>query len=197
MWVLEQLHAGKALGNIGVGLSWAGILDASALEKALNDAARRHNILWREFQVVNGTPMQLVGEAGRIDLLRVDMRGLAQGDRESRFARLREEEVNKVFDLTRGPLVRATLVLLSGMEQVLVLVAHRIICDPESLRILAHEISDVYQARVQGVDAGTPAESRHYDDVAPAPVSADDISFWKKQLSRASSSACHSRASTW
>lgn len=187
MWVLEQLHAGKALGNIGIGLSWEGILDTTALEKALNDAARRHNILWREFQVVNRTPMQLIGGAERIDLARVDLRGLAEGDRENRFARLRAEEVSRVFDLTLGPLVRATLVLLSGMEQVLLLVAHRIICDPASLRILARETSEIYQTRIRAVGAEELAESRHYDDVASRPVFADDISFWKKQLSRASS----------
>jgi len=187
MWVLEQLHAGKALGNVGVGLSWEGILDHAALEKALNDAARHHNILWREFQVVNGAPMQLVSPAERIGVVRVDLRGPADGDRENRLARLRAEEISKAFDLTRGPLIRATLVLLSGTEQVLLLIAHRIICDPTSLKILAREISETYQARVQGVDAGASAESRQYDDSASRPVSADDISFWKKQLSRASS----------
>jgi amino acid adenylation domain-containing protein len=186
-WVLEQLHAGKGLGNIGIGLLWTGTLDGASLERALNDAARRHDILWREVQLANGAPAQVAGRAERIDLVRVDLRNLTDGDRASRFSRFSDEEIGKPFDLTRGPLIRATLVVLSAREQVLLLVAHRIICDATSLRILAREIFEAYDAQTQGAHVEASVESRRYDEVASRPVSGEDLSYWKKQLSRASS----------
>ncbi len=186
MWVLEQLHVGKGLGNVGIGLRWTGTLDCNVLENALNDAVRQHVILWREFQVVNGTPMQVVSRAQRIDLVRADLRNLGDSDRANRFSRLCKEEIRKGFDLARGPLIHATVVL-SATEQVLVLAAHSIVCDPASLRILAREILDIYQARIQGLDTEARADSLQYDDIVSRSVSSEDVSFWKERLSRASS----------
>ena len=187
LWVLDQLHPGKGLGSVGIGVRWPGVVDGGVLEKALNDAAERHDILWREIQVVEGVPMQVVARGGRIDLNRVDLRPLAERDRQNRWSQLIEQESSATFELTRGPLLRATLVLLSGAEQMLLLAAHRIVCDRASLHILAGEISAAYQARVHGHEAEIAAASPQYDQIAFRPVSDDDLSFWKRKLGNATS----------
>ena len=183
LWVLEQLHPGKGLGNVGIGVRLPGAIDGTTLEKAVNGVVQRHAILRREFQVQNGTPAQIVSGNDRIEFTRVDLRNFGEVDRHQRFARAQEQAIGKAFDLTRGPLVRAMLILSSGTEQVLLLVAHRIVCDQASLRILAEEIA----ARIDGHEAEAGNDTVEYDEVASRQLSPEDVSFWKGKLSGVSS----------
>ena len=67
LWVLQQLHPHKALGVVGIGMDWKGPLDLVALESATNELLARHEILRCDFQVVNGTPVQVVSPTARVD----------------------------------------------------------------------------------------------------------------------------------
>ncbi len=187
LWVLEQLHPAKGLGNVGVGLRLAGPVDGTALQSALNHAMRRHEILWREFRAENGTPTQVVSRNQQIDLAHVDLRHLGDADREERFAALREQEIGKAFNLGCGPLVRSTLISLSNSEHALLLTSHRIVCDQASLRILAGETAIAYEARIEYRTEDFKHKPTTYDQLAIRPVSAEDVSFWKQKLAGASS----------
>ncbi len=154
LWVLEHLHPGKGLGNIGIGAHWRGSLDSVVLEAALNEVLRRHEILGYEFRLVNGMPLQVLSPAARVVLERVDLRNVREADRASRVSQLIRQETVKRFDLAHGPALRATHVVLSESEHTVLFVAHRMVCDGASLRILVNDVTAVYDARVNGREPG-------------------------------------------
>ena len=59
-WFLEQMSPGTAVNNIAVRFRLTGKLHPELLEQALNEIARRHEILRTRFIVRDGEPMQLV-----------------------------------------------------------------------------------------------------------------------------------------
>ena len=50
------------------------------------------------------------------------------------------------FDLDWGPLLRAALVELGDEERLLLLTMHHVVSDGWSLRVLAHELGEIYSA---------------------------------------------------
>jgi amino acid adenylation domain-containing protein len=186
LWVLEQLHPGKGIGNIGIGAHWKGALDSVALEAALNEVLQRHEILSYEFHVVNGMPLQFLSPAARIVLERVELKHLCEADRASRITQLIAQEIAKAFDLGHGPALRVTHVV-SESEHTLLFVGHRMVCDGASLRILVGDVTAAYDALVNGRQPA-PADVVQYRDLASQSLTADDLSYWKERLSGAPSS---------
>src|SRR4029079_2475470 len=59
-------------------------------------------------------------------------------------------EIERAFDLRRGPLLRAVLYRLSELEHVLVVTAHHVVVDGWSMPIIVQEATALYRARVDG-----------------------------------------------
>jgi non-ribosomal peptide synthetase component F len=76
----------------------------------------------------------------------VDLRGRAQP--QAAALELVEAQALEPFDLTRPPLLRATLARTDEDEGMLLLVLHHIVADGWSMRVLSHELSRLYQAAV-------------------------------------------------
>jgi len=187
-WVLEQLHPGGAVQNIALGLRWTGPLDAVALKSALDELIRRHEILQTGFQVVHGSPLQVVSSSARIVIDVNDLRRLAEADRGREFRRNAQEELRKSFELSHAPLLRSKLFRMSDAEQILLAVTHRIVCDQSSLGILLGELYSFY-AGSSPEQAGQPKDQEKPSDVTPLDAaSASDTSFWAKHLAGAPAS---------
>src|SRR5262249_38916923 len=60
LWFLDQLAPGNALYNMSGGLRLEGRLDLEALERAINEIVRRHEVLRTRFEVEAGEPVQVV-----------------------------------------------------------------------------------------------------------------------------------------
>jgi len=60
LWSIEQLDFNKSLYNTPYALLLRGPLNVSALEKALTEVTRRHEILRTVFQTINGEPRQVI-----------------------------------------------------------------------------------------------------------------------------------------
>ncbi len=189
-WVLDQLHSQNLSQNLTRCYRLAGQLDRRALAFALDEVVRRHEILRTEFHAINGVPEQVVLPSGRVKLHEVNLCTLSQGERETRLSRLSEEEALRPFDLSRGPLLRVTLFQLADADQVLLVVAHRIICDETSARLLLWELALCYEAWLNGKPPGTEENPSQYREVAaqPSTASAEQLSYWKERLVGAPSS---------
>ena len=57
----------------------------------------------------------------------LDLNG--EADPETRARELAEEHASRAFDLSRGPLLRASLLILAPLRHVLLVNLHHIICD--------------------------------------------------------------------
>src|SRR6185436_17872664 len=95
----------------------SGRLDVDALEQSFREVVRRHEVLRTTFKTVDGQPVQVIAESQAVSLRQVDLSHLREAERE-RAANLwiAKEEAESPFDLSRGPLLRVTLLKLSENE---------------------------------------------------------------------------------
>ena len=189
-WVLDQLFPQNPAQNVACCYRVAGSLDSKVLASALDDVVQRHEILRTEFQASNGVPAPVVLSSDRLPLHNVNLSDLPPEDREVKFVSLAQEETRKPFDLSRGPLLRATLFRLTDAEYALLLVAHRIICDETSARLLLDELAVSYNARLSGKPLAVAENASPYNDIAVGRVAASEerLSYWKERLAGAPSS---------
>ena len=60
LWFIDKLSSGNTVYNIQVAVRLIGRLDHRALEKALNEIIRRHEVLRTSFSIRDGVPVQIV-----------------------------------------------------------------------------------------------------------------------------------------
>ncbi|WP_223242334.1 condensation domain-containing protein, partial [Streptomyces sp. CBMA123] len=188
MWLLHKLAPGSPRFNEPVVLRIAGPLDTTALHTALSGLVARHGALRTVFATEDGLPVQLPREPYRPDLPLLDLTGHGEEAAAEAVARL----VREPFDLTRGPLLRATLVRRGAEDHLLVLVLHHIVFDGRSMEVLFDELGPLYAAALAGTEAELPAPAPDYRDWARAQrrQAAEQghdaqLGYWREQLAGA------------
>ncbi|MFJ9458797.1 amino acid adenylation domain-containing protein [Kitasatospora sp. NPDC101447] len=188
MWLLHKLAPGSPRFNEPVVLRIAGPLDRTALHTALGGLVARHGALRTVFATEDGLPVQVLREPYRPDLPLLDLTGRGEEAVAGAVAGL----VREPFDLTRGPLLRATLVRRAAEDHLLVLVLHHIVFDGRSMEVLFDELGPLHAAAVAGTDADLPApapEYRHWarEQRRQAAEQGYDaqLAYWRKQLAGA------------
>ncbi|MFL6201255.1 MAG: amino acid adenylation domain-containing protein, partial [Thermoanaerobaculia bacterium] len=186
LWVMDQLIPGSPVYNVFQALDLSGPLDETALERALIEAARRHEALRTRFAVVQGRPVQVVEPHRPRPLPVVDLRALPPLARREEADRLADQEARRPFDLLRGPLLRSTLLRLGEASRLpssrLLLNLHHIVCDGWSLDLLAREVGALYRGQT------LPELPFQYADYAdwqrrwPAELLDGQLAWWKERL---------------
>ncbi len=193
LWFLEQLGAVEAVYNLPVNLHLSGRLDVAAVKQTLAEIVRRHEILRTTFDVIDGEPTQIIAPEGKIDLSILDFSSLSPDQRAEQTSRHTREEARRPFDLSHGPLLRATLIRLSEEEHVVLLTMHHIISDGWSISVLMREIVTLYEAF--SAKKASPLEELpvQYADYAiwqrsesRATVLEEQLSYWKQRLAGSS-----------
>ncbi|HEU4595055.1 MAG TPA: amino acid adenylation domain-containing protein, partial [Pyrinomonadaceae bacterium] len=150
LWFLDQLFPGHPFYNASTAVRFRGALDGEVLARCVDEIVRRHEALRTTFKEVGGSPVQVIAEEVRVPTAFVDYSDLPAGEKEPRLQRLATEETQRPFDLTRGPLLRVTLVRLDAREHVLLLTFHHIIYDGWSFGVFMRELSALYAAYLKG-----------------------------------------------
>ncbi|HEY0738042.1 MAG TPA: amino acid adenylation domain-containing protein, partial [Herpetosiphonaceae bacterium] len=193
LWFLDQLEPGSPLYNLPAGLRLRGTLDHDALRHSLDRLIARHESLRTTFAAVQGQPVQVIAPAAPLDLTTVDLRPLPPDERQAAAMELATEDARQPFDLQRGPLLRATLVLLDQDEHLLLFTLHHIITDGWSLGVLIREVAATYQAlssqHPHREDTRLPELPIQYADYAvwqrawlQGEVLQQQLSYWRQQL---------------
>lgn len=157
LWFLDQMIPGAPVYNVPLAVRFTGPIDIGAFERALQAVVRRHDTLRTTFAMEEGgIPVQVVGADSSISLHEIDLRTLPSKELESEIRRLTVEEAQRPFDLTQGPLIRATLLYLSDDEHALLLTLHHIISDGWSLGVLLHDVLAFYKAFTTGSSPALP-----------------------------------------
>ncbi len=187
LWFLDQLEPGSVLYNIPEKTRLRGSLDIAVLKATLNEVVRRHEILRTSFDMVDGRPVQVVTPALPIALPIIDLSALPEPEKEAR--RLGYAEAIKPFDLTRGPLFRATLLKLDEEDHVVLLTMHHSISDGWSVSVLTREVAALYAAFSNGQPSPLAELPIQYADFAAwqrewltPEVLEEQMSYWKRQL---------------
>ncbi|HYO64433.1 MAG TPA: amino acid adenylation domain-containing protein, partial [Pyrinomonadaceae bacterium] len=101
----------------------------------------------------------------------IDLSHMEEAEREAEAVRLAREEAALPFDLATGPLVRASLVRLSGKEHVCLLTMHHIVSDGWSVGVLIKEVAALYEAYASGQES----------PLAELPVQYADYAVWQRE----------------
>ena len=189
LWFLNQLEGSTATYNIPVAVRIAGNLDLNALQQALSEIVRRHEILRTSFPTVNGTPRQVIHPEATMNINMVDLQQLAGTERETVEKQLAREEAITPFSLENAPLIRCSLLQLSALEYVLLLTMHHIVSDGWSMGVFIQELSALYSAFCAQVPSELPELSLQYADFAvwqrkclSGVVRETQLNYWRDQL---------------
>jgi aspartate racemase len=192
LWFLDRLQPGSPAYNIPIALVLRGALDQVALEAALNEVARRHEVLRTVFREVDRQPRQAILAHQRWALPIVDLSSLPASARGAAARRLASDEGRRPFDIERGPLLRGTLLRLGPEELGLLLNMHHIVSDGWSIDVLTKEIGALYEAARKGVPSPLPELPIQYADFAvwqrqwlQGEVLDRQLGYWRERLADA------------
>ncbi|MGC7103147.1 condensation domain-containing protein, partial [Amycolatopsis lurida] len=178
LWFLYRLEGPSATYNVPFAVRIDGPLDAEALNLALADVVRRHEVLRTIYPEFEGKPYQQV-----LDVLP----RLKFGEGSPRDAAAR------AFELDRDPPFEATL-YQAGDAHVLSLLAHHIASDGWSAERLVADLTTAYHERSRGrTPSWTPLPVQYADyalwqrdllgnDADPKSLAAEQLAYWSKQL---------------
>jgi tyrocidine synthetase-3 len=145
LWILSQFPEGSLAYNIAGAYRVKGTLDKASFRKALMQVVARHESLRTIFITVDNRPVQKVLEPQelRFSLEEYDIRGANAWAHATEMA---GRELEQVFDLAHGPLIRAKLLQTGEDEQVFLLTLHHIITDGWSMEVIVKELLQLYEA---------------------------------------------------
>jgi amino acid adenylation domain-containing protein len=159
LWVLHQLAPESTAYHVPAGLRLRGPLDVPALERALTEIVRRHEVLRTSFPLREEEPVQRIALPAPVVLPVLDLL-------EEEVPRIAEAEARRPFDLERGPLLRLALLRTAPESHVLLLVVHHLVSDGWSAALFLRELSALYAAFVQGEPSPLPELPVQYADWA-------------------------------
>jgi amino acid adenylation domain-containing protein len=190
LWFFDQLEPGNLFYNLPNAIRLTGNLDVTALERSVRAIVQRHEALRSTFASKNGQPYQFIEPEAAVTLPVVDLSGLAENERETQAKDLASREARRSFDLSKGPLIRVTLLRLAPQEHVLLLTMHHIVSDGWSMGgVFFRELTTLYRAFASGEPSPLPDLPIQYADFAlwqrhwlQGEVLDRQIAYWKKQL---------------
>jgi amino acid adenylation domain-containing protein len=189
LWFLDQLEPGSAAYNLPAAVRFSGRLDVKALERSLNEVARRHEVLRTYFVAIEGQPVQVIVPDIALTLYVTDLSHLPESKREDEVSRFAAQEARQSFALTQAPLLRSRLLRLDENEHVLLLTMHHIISDGWSMGIFVREMAVLYEAFTAGKPSPLPELSIQYKDFArwqrewlQGEALEVQLEYWRRQL---------------
>jgi len=192
LWFFDQLEPGLSAYNLSAAVRLKGPFNLAALEQSLNEIVQRHESLRTTFKKVEGRPTQVITPALTIKLPVVDLRNLPAGERDIEVRRLVTAEAQRPFDLSKGPLIRGTVLRLADEEHVGLLTMHHIVSDGWSTGILVRELVALYVGFCAGRSSPLPALPIQYADFAQwqrqwlrGEVLKTQVAYWKERLAGA------------
>ncbi|KZN60469.1 non-ribosomal peptide synthetase, partial [Pseudoalteromonas luteoviolacea] len=151
LWLLDKIEQGSAHYNMPIALKLTGKLDKRALNDALSEILNRHEILRTQYRENEGVSYQVVCQAAPFELNIIDLSSeVIETHREQQLEERIRRQRTTPFDLANDLMLRAELVKLSEQKHYVLLTMHHIAADGWSLKLLTDELSQLYDAFVNG-----------------------------------------------
>jgi hypothetical protein len=189
LWFIDQMDPGNATYNISEAVRLNESLNLDALERAINEIIRRHEVLRTRIEVVAGEPAQVIDawEPRRLEVL--DLRSWPREEIEAEVRKRTREEAETGFDLSRGPLLRVKALKLEEEDQVILYTLHHIVSDGWSMGVLMKEVRTLYQAYLAGAPSPLEELEIQYADYAmwqrhyiQGEFLNEQLQYWRKHL---------------
>jgi alpha-ketoglutarate-dependent taurine dioxygenase len=184
LWVIDQLAPATGAYNIPRALRMKGSLDTEALQQSLNAIVSRHEVLRTVFRSTEGKPFALINADCKVELV---IRVVADLDTEVPLQIA--EESRRPFNLSTGPLLRATILRLNQVEHILIVTMHHIISDGWSMSLFLDELFSNYHDLLNGDELHADTLPIQYADFAawqrnsrPLAKLNTSLAYWQQQL---------------
>ena len=192
MWFLDQLEPGSSFYNLPAAVRLRGVLNIEALERTLSEVLRRHEVLRTHFITIDGEAVQVIEPAAPLKLEVLDLSAMEEEAREAEMLHLVRVKASIPFDLSRGPLLRVSLIRLSEKDHVAAVTMHHIVSDGWSLGIFIDEVVTLYKAFTEGKESPLEELTIQYADFAhwqrnwlQREVLAAQLNYWRTELADA------------
>jgi amino acid adenylation domain-containing protein len=188
LWYLNELDPDSTAYNIPLAFELEGVLDRSALERALVSVIARHDALRTSFRVVDGQVRQLVHAHQDVALHGLDLSHETDAVRQTRLRERKHAFARHHFDLAVSPLLAAELVKLDATQHVLLFCLHHIVVDHVSVLQIGRELTDAY-AEIRRGQTPSATVGLQYPDYAvwqrehlTDDVLRDKLAYWSGVL---------------
>ncbi|MEM7355818.1 MAG: condensation domain-containing protein, partial [Acidobacteriota bacterium] len=182
LWYLDRLHRPTtrtgSLGadpsyNMAITVRFDAPLDPTALQHALDEIVRRHEVLRTRIVERDDTPWQIIDPPRAVTIERVDVTAETPTERRSHALRQAEGLLRQPFDLARDLMLRAAILRLDADDHLVVLMMHHIASDGWSFGILLRELAVLYPHCRQDVAAQSP--------LPPLELQYADLAHWQEE----------------
>lgn len=170
LWVLNQFDELAKAYNVFTQIELKGTYNITAFERAVFSVIERHEILRTIFkEVEQGNVRQIVLSLEELNF-EIDFKDFRSHDNPSKITDdYVKNDFYKPFNLSKGPLLRASLIHVFDDKYVFYLNMHHIISDGRSLQILSRDVIKYYEAYMT---EATP-------DIKPLKIQYKDYSTWQ------------------
>ncbi len=187
LWFLQQLYPGNPFYNYSHRYDLKGVLDIENLSRALQIIYDTQDILRTTYELKDGIPQAIVHHQGQLNLKRIDLREHEDLEAETLASKEMNEDSLKSFDLTKGPLIRVSLLKLSEKNHILFITLHHIVGDKWSLEIFNQKLAKYYRNLSESKDEVFEKPSIQYQDYAhwqlKKPIDQSQLDYWTEKLS--------------
>jgi acyl transferase domain-containing protein/acyl carrier protein len=143
-----------------------GPLRIDLLEESLERVLHRQPVLRMTLcEVAEETPQAVISERTE-PLRKEDLRTLPQNEQTGRLRERLGEEAARPCELTRGPLLHASLFVLGAQDHVLLLSVHALLADERSIGVILQQLSSAYEAACADTPANGAEPQCSYADFA-------------------------------
>ncbi len=189
LWMLDRMLPVGRVYNFTKVVRLKGALDVEALQRALNELVRRHEVLRTRFTMHNGEPMQVIEPELTLPLDLKDLTVLPEDHREAEAQRQIRDDSRMTFILDSGPLLRVRLLRLAKNEHWILRTVHHLVTDGWSMGIFWRELSALYGAFVRREPSPLQELAMQYADYAKWQrelLQGEDLQrqleYWKRTL---------------
>lgn len=189
LWFLDGLNCGSSEYNMPLGFHIQGSLNIEVASKAIESIVNRHEILRTVIIEREAGPVQKVLEKISFSISTYNISEL-DADSQARTAKeIISKECLRSFDLSSDIMVRATYILRSCNDGILLFNMHHIASDGWSLGILVQEFVENYLAIIAGAKPQrAPLKVQYADyaawqrDLNSSQLLSSQKEYWKRQL---------------
>ena len=189
LWFIDQLEGSSAQYNLPEALRLRGELDVPALRKSIQTIIQRHETLRTHFAYADDSPFQVIEPELKAELPIEDLSTLSEIEQQTRVLSALNQEFERPFDLSRGPLFRMRLFKIGERDYIFLRTLHHIISDGWSQAVFNNEFMQLYEALHKGEPNPLQPLAVQYADYAiwqrrwlTEEKVASDLQYWKIQL---------------
>jgi len=187
-WFVHQLCPDLPVYNVPFVLLIRGKLNQDALEESLKILIQRHKAFQTRFTVIDGEPVQTTCPQNDWALTAVELTPDSGQSFEQCVTCAAETRAKHCFDLEESRLFDINLFQSGQENHALFFNMHHLITDGWSMGILTEELSELYNARIQGKNAilcDIPihaADFGHWQHAQLNTIIEQHLDYWKQKL---------------